>query len=144
MRPVIRPDWTPVQAASVAALILDPATNGGTRSDLTPEDVRLPDVPALGLFDGDRCAFLVSLHPYDPAVPRGILHVAGTGEVRDAYRIVASFCDALPGTDILTFSDRPALIRLARRAGFTERGVMNGYTVLQRDVPGPQPGGATL
>lgn len=132
MHPLHRDQWTPEQARSVAALICDPATNGGTMSDLTPEQISLPDSPAVAVFDGGRAVFVVGLWPFDPTVPRGILHVAGTGEVRDAYHLVASFCDALPGVDVLTFTDRPALARLARRAGFVDAGRQDAYTVLRR------------
>lgn len=129
-----RNTWTATDCLSVAGLIVNPGSNGGTASDLTAQDVAaaLPDTPAFAVFDGERAVFTVALHPYDHSIPRGILHVAGTGEYPQAWRLVKAFMDALPGVDILTFTQDVRLIRLGRMAGLQSAGEMNGYTVLVR------------
>lgn len=129
-----RNDWTDGEVLSVAGLVVDPDTNGGLVSDISAEQVAeiMPDTPALAVFEGERAVFVVALHPYDPAVPRGILHVSGTGEYPEAWKLVGAFLKAIPQVDILTFSDRPALVRLALRAGLDVMGEQGGYTILQR------------
>lgn len=133
-----RDAWTPAQVRTVADLILNPATNGGTRSELTPDLIaeHMPDCPAWGVFDGDRAVFTVALNPYswNPEMThmRGILHVSGTGELRDAWQVVRGFLESMPGVEVLTFTDRPALARLARRAGLDVVGRDGPYLILAR------------
>lgn len=134
-----REGWTAEQLLGVADLVLDPGSNGGTKSHLTSGEVAasLPtDAPTWGVFDGGRCLFVVGLNPFswNPEMTRmrGILHVAGTRETPDAYRIVAAFLDALPGVEVMTLTNNPALIRLARRVGLLPLTEQDGYTVLGR------------
>lgn len=136
---VTRGEWTPAQVDGVAALLLDPDFNGGTESDLTVSQVAaaIPlDAPAWGIFEGGRCLFVVGLNPFEwnPEMTRmrGILHVAGTREYPEAWRVVAAFIEALPGVEIMTLTNNPALIRLARRAGLNPLTEQDGYTVLGR------------
>lgn len=137
LRALTRPDWTGPQLLSVAGLICDTADGSGFESLVSPEVIAplIPNSPALGLFDGDRCLFAVSLNPYgynpELGCMQGLLHFVGTRELKDAHRIVTAFCDALTDTDILAYTDRPALIRMARRAGFRVLRVQDGYTILQ-------------
>lgn len=129
-----RPDWTPADLLSVARLVVNPGTNGGTALPLAPEEVAaaLPDAPAVAVFDGGRAAFVVGLNPYDPAIPRGILHVAGDGTVPDAWKVVRAFLAGLQGVEVLTFTANPALARLAGRAGLRVLGEQDGYLILGR------------
>lgn len=129
-----RHEWSPAQTLAVAALIVNPATNGGTATGASAEQVapHIPDAPAWAVFDGARCVFVVGLNPYDPSIPRGILHVAGTREYPDAWRLVASFLDALRGVEVMTLTDSPGLARLAMKAGMSPIGVQDGYLLLGR------------
>lgn len=130
----LRSEWTPAQVLSVAHLIVNPESNGGTESELTAGYVaaHMPDAPAWAVFDGDRAVFVVALHPFDPTIPRGILHVSGTGEQPEAWRVVRAFLTSLRGVEVLTFTDRPALARLARRAGLETVGRDGPYLILSR------------
>ena len=130
-----RGQWTELDRLAVARLICDPATNGGTVLAVTPEEVAplIPDAPALGVFDeAGGCAFVVGLNPYDPAIPRGVLHVAGDGRVPEAWRIVRAFLDALPGVEVFSLTPSPALARHARRAGLSVLGEQDGNLILGR------------
>lgn len=138
-----RDQWTPAHLLSVAHLITAPESNGGTVSELTPEQVAagLPDTaPAWAVFDGDRAVFVVGMWPFqwNPEMTRmrGILHVAGTGEQREAWRVVQAFLGALPGVEVFTFTDRPALARLAHRAGLEVVGRDGDYLILTRASQG--------
>ncbi|MDO4264751.1 MAG: hypothetical protein Q4C67_11190, partial [Deinococcus sp.] len=102
--------WTEAQAMQVARLIVNPQTNGGAESDLTPEDVLMqldPGTPALAAFSPGRAEFVVGLWPYDAQEQRGILHVAGTGKMKNGAAVVKAFMDTLPHIEILTFTDQP-------------------------------------
>lgn len=128
-------EWTERHAASVAALIVDPETNGGSVSDLTADDVLAqldPFAPALAAFDKGRAQFVVGLWPYDERARRGILHVAGTGNMPNGTAVVAAFMESLPDVEIFTLTDRPAVARLAGRAGFRIIGSEAGFIILQR------------
>lgn len=131
-----RDQWTEADLLSVARLIVDPATNGGTHADgVTPHYVarELPVTPCLAVFDEEgRAAFVVGLWPYNAAIPRGVLHVAGDGRVPEAWRVVGAFLDALPGVQVFSLTSNPALARLARRAGLSVLGEKNGHLILGR------------
>lgn len=135
MKYLMATEWTEQDAFSVARLIVEPSTNGGSVSDLTPEAVMEqldPHTHALAAFHQGRAVFVVGLWPYDATEKRGILHVAGTGEMRNGAAVVRSFMDTLPDVEILTFTDRPALARLAQRAGLRIIGSQGGYIILER------------
>jgi hypothetical protein len=126
--------WTLAERESVARLIVNPATNGGTETGLDPVQVAhdLDGPPAWAWFrDGVAC-LVIGLIPYDASIPRGILHVAGDGSIPGALGLARQFVDALPGVDVLAYSDSPALLRLARRHGARLLGDMQGYTVISR------------
>lgn len=131
-----RDQWTEADLLSVARLIVDPATNGGTHADgVTPYYVarELPVTPCLAVFDEEgRAAFVVGLWPYNPSIPRGVLHVAGDGRVPEAWRIVRDFLAALPDVEVFTLTANPALARLARRAGLSVLGEKDGTLILGR------------
>lgn len=133
-----RDQWTPAHVLSVAHLIVNPESNGGTASELTAEQVaaHMPDCPAWAVFDGDRAVFCVALNPFqwNPELTRmrGVLHVSGTGEQRDAWQIVRGFLDSMPGVEVFSLTDRPALARHARRAGLEVVGRDGDYLILGR------------
>ena len=135
--------WTEAQALQVARLIVNPQTNGSAETDLSPDDVLLqldPGTPALAAFSDRRAEFVVGLWPYSQADQRGILHVAGTGQMKNGAAVVKAFMDTLPHIEILTFTDKPALARLAQRAGFRIIGSQGGFIILERaraSVQGP-------
>lgn len=138
MRVKARPEWTKADLLSVARLIVDPATNGGMVSPLAPEQVAptIPDAPALAVFEEDRAVFVVGLNPYGPnpdgTAMRGVLHVAGDGSFPEAWRLVGKFLAALPDVEVFSLTGRPALARLAQRAGLQVIGEQNGYLILGR------------
>lgn len=133
-----RDAWTPAHVQSVADLIVNPETNGGTMSELTPEQVaaNMPSCPAWGVFDGDRALFTVALNPFqwnpDMSRMRGILHVSGTSELPNAWQVVKAFLESMPGVEVFTFTDRPALARLGARAGLEVVGRDGPYLILTR------------
>lgn len=130
-----RNSWSSDELLSVAELIINPATNGGTVADLSTQKLAamLPDMPAWGVFDGARACLVVGLWPYDEAARRGMLHVAGDGSVKEAWRVVQAFLEAHPDLSIFTLTQDVRLIRLGRRAGLENAGEMDGYTVLVRN-----------
>lgn len=129
-----RNSWSSDELLSVAALIVDPETNGGTVSDLSTQKLAamLPDMPAWAVFKDDRACLVVGLWPYDAQAQRGMLHVAGDGSVPEAWRIVKAFLDALPDVYIFTLTQDPRLIRLGRMAGLSNDGLVGEFTALVR------------
>ena len=136
-----RSEWSPLHYDAVARLVIDPACNGGTVSDLTPEQVIAAwpqTAPAWAVFDGPACVFCIGLNPFEwnPELTRlrGILHFARAPSMPllMAYRMAASFLDAMKGVEVMTFTDRPGLVRLAARLGLMPLDVQDGYTLLGR------------
>lgn len=136
-----RAEWTTLHALAVARLVIDPESNGGTESELTAEmvmDAWPKHAPAWAVFEGEEALFCVGLNPFewnpDLTRLRGILHFARRPSMPPllAYRTVVSFLDALPGVEVMTFTDRPGLVRLGVRAGLLVLGMEGPYTVLGR------------
>jgi hypothetical protein len=64
-----RKDWSSDDLLSVAELIVNPETNGGTVADLNTQKLAamLPDMPAWGVFKEGRAVLVVGLWPYNTA-----------------------------------------------------------------------------
>lgn len=130
-----RQDWDASDLLDVAYLIVTPETNGGVKSDLSLLDVYegMPeDLPAWAVWEDELICFVVGLIPFDGT--RGVLHVAGSGTLSHAQhvQVVRAFLDSLPGIEVSTVTDRPALMRLARQVGFYPAGEQDGQTILRR------------
>lgn len=127
--------WSDDERLEVAALIVDPQTNGGMESGATAEQVAaaLPvDGPAWGVWLDGWLVFLVGLMPFDGE--RGCLHVSGQNVLSPALHreLVAGFLDSLEGVSVFTLTTSPALARLARSVGFVQTGDVDGVLLLER------------
>ena len=135
-----RAEWTPDDLDGVAHLLTDPVYNG-TGPTLTPEGIQAvrdalplmipPDVPALAAVQGGRVVLVFGFWPFIPG-QGGMFHVAGTGEIQDAHKLIGHYLDALP-LKVRTYTFKPAVARLARKAGFTsEWDQATGAYILRR------------
>jgi hypothetical protein len=127
--------WTRADTLGIAGLIVDPATNGGTQNGVTAGQVAdqlTEDLPAWGVWVNGLPIFVVGLIPFDGV--RGVLHLAGTRMLshRDHVFVVRGFLDSLPGVQVYTVTDNPALVRLARQVGMVQVGQQDGQFILER------------
>lgn len=130
-----RQDWDASDLLDVAYLIVTPETNGGVESDLSLLDVyeSMPaDLPAWAVWEDELICFVVGLIPFDGV--RGVLHLAGTGALSHAehVQVVRAFLGSLPGIEVSTVTDSPAIVRLARQVGLHPAGEQDGQTILRR------------